>query len=218
MNNSAGVLTGCSWSGGKDSCYALLRSIRDGHKLVALVNMMNEEGIRSRSHGLPLTVLQQQADALGVPIITTPASWANYQEKFIETLNSVKQTLNVTQMVFGDIDLQAHRDWEEMVCAKAGISAYLPLWLQDRLELVSRMMEDGIKATIVSCNELMGEAFLGKEIQPHLIAELQLLGVDPCGENGEYHTVVTDCPMFSSPVLLPAFRKVKHENYWFLDW
>ena len=208
----------CSWSGGKDSCYALMLALRQQHQLKAVVNMMNENGVISRSHGLPKKVLQQQADALQVPLIAQPTSWNDYQMHFIDTLQKLKNEFSVDAMVFGDIDLQEHRDWEEMVCAKAQLQAMLPIWKRDRAELVQQMLDEEIEAMIVSCNTQMGERFLGKTISATLVVELENLGVDVCGENGEYHTVVINCPLFKKRIELPGYTTVLHENYWFLQW
>ncbi|HYE54799.1 MAG TPA: adenosine nucleotide hydrolase, partial [Chitinophagaceae bacterium] len=97
---------GCSWSGGKDSCYALMRSVREGNRLKVLVNMMNENGRISRSHGLPLQVLEQQAANMDVPLLAIPTSWNDYKMHFIGSLNTIKAGYGVEAMVFGDIDLQ----------------------------------------------------------------------------------------------------------------
>jgi diphthine-ammonia ligase len=208
----------CSWSGGKDSCYALLQAINQGNQLKVLVNMMNENGRISRSHGLPLHILQQQASAMNVPLIATPTSWNDYKLHFVGALHQIKRGHGVEAMVFGDIDLQPHRDWEEMVCAEAGLEAMLPLWQQGRRQLVDEMIQRGIEAMIVSCNTQMGEAYLGRTITPALVNDLEKAGIDACGENGEFHTVVVNCPLFGKPVQLPPYGKVQHENYWFLDW
>ena len=213
MNKQAG----CSWSGGKDSCFALLQAVQQGYSPVLLVNMMNENGLISRSHGLPTAVLQQQAAAMGLPIIATPTSWKDYEQNFIAVLKEASNNFAADAMVFGDIDLQAHRDWEEMVCAKAGMQALLPLWQQDRKTLVQQMLAAGIVCMIVSCNTLLGESFLGAYLTPELITRLEEKGVDVCGENGEFHTVVVDCPLFKQPVVLPAYSTVLHDNYWLLS-
>lgn len=216
----AGFITtvACSWSGGKDSCFALMQAINEGHQLRAVVNMMNENGRISRSHGLPLSVLQQQADNLGVPLTAIPTSWNDYRDNFIEALQTVKQQYQVQAMVFGDIDLQPHRDWEEAVCAEAGLQALLPLWQRHRRALVNEMISSGIETIIVSCNTQMGEHFLGRTITHALADELEAAGIDACGENGEYHTVVINCPLFKTAVHLPQYDKVLHEGYWFLKW
>jgi diphthine-ammonia ligase len=209
---------GCSWSGGKDSCYALMKALNGDHQLSVLVNMMNENGKISRSHGLPASVLMQQANAMEVPLVAQPTSWNDYQQHFIQTLQKIKQDYKVEAMVFGDIDLQEHRDWEEMVCQKAGLKALLPLWKQERKKLVLEMLDSGIKSMIVSCNTSMGEEFLGRMITPELVMQLESMVVDVCGENGEFHTVVINCPLFKSEISLPVYKKVLHENYWFLEW
>ncbi|MGL1133885.1 hypothetical protein ACSTLP_24720, partial [Vibrio parahaemolyticus] len=90
----------------------------------------------SRSHGIPKNILQAQADAMGIPLYTVASSWNDYEEKFTNALITLKNLYNLSHAVFGDIDLQPHRDWEEKVCAKAGLEAYLPLWQQHRLALV----------------------------------------------------------------------------------
>jgi len=208
----------CSWSGGKDSCYALMIALTQRHTLRVIVNMMNENGVIYRSHGLPMQVLQQQADALQVPLIAQPTSWNDYQTHFINTLQKLKTDFSVDAMVFGDIDLQQHRDWEEMVCAKAELQAMLPIWKRDRVALVQQMLDEGIEAMIVSCNTQMGARFLGKTLSANLVSELEKLGVDACGENGEYHTVVINCPLFKKRIELPVYTTILHENYWFLQW
>jgi diphthamide synthase (EF-2-diphthine--ammonia ligase) len=94
----------------------------------------------------------------------------------------------------------------------------LPLWKQDRKKLVTEMLEVGVVSMIVSCNTTMGEKFLGRLIDSNLIAELESMSVDVCGENGEFHTVVINCPLFSREIVLPANSTVLHNNYWFLQW
>ena len=209
---------GCSWSGGKDSCFAMMQAVNQGHVPSLLVNMMNENGKISRSHGLPETILQQQATAMDLPLIATPATWNDYEKNFVAVLNHGKNKYAITAMVFGDIDLQAHRDWEEMVCEKAGLQAVLPLWQQDRRALVFQMLDAGIESMIVSCNTILGEDFPGQYLSPELIVRLEEKGVDVCGENGEFHTVVVNCPLFKQAITLPPYTTVLHDNYWFLQW
>lgn len=205
----------CSWSGGKDSCFALMRATMQGYRLRVLLNVLNEQGKISRSHGLPASVLEAQAAALQTPIRLIASSWNDYEKNFISSLKELKENYNLTHAVFGDIDLQAHRDWEEKVCLESGLKAILPLWQEDRYALVMSMLNAGLKTMIVSCNEKMGPGFPGRFLDENLINELQILDVDVCGENGEYHTVVVDCPMFNEPISLPASKVVKHGEYWF---
>ena len=206
-----------SWSGGKDSCYAFMQAIKAGMQPVALLNMLNEYGKISRSHAIPKEVLQRQANLIDLPVMTTPASWQDYEKLFIQSLHEIKEVYQIDSAVFGDIDLQEHRDWEEKVCKVVGLEAVLPLWKKDRKELVLAMTDARIEATIVSCNEVMGEAFLGREINRDLIPELEKIGVDPCGENGEYHTLVVNCPLFKERLTVGFGKKLKHDNYWFIE-
>jgi uncharacterized protein (TIGR00290 family) len=156
-----------------------------------------------------------QAAAIGLPFYAISSSWEDYETKFTAALGKLKSTYELTHAVFGDIDLQAHRDWEEKVCANAGLTAVLPLWKQDRKQLVLQMLDSGIETMIVSCNETLGEHFLGRMISPELIDEFEQLGVDPCGENGEYHTLVLDCPLFADRLAVTVAQKVNYNNYWF---
>jgi uncharacterized protein (TIGR00290 family) len=207
--------TVCSWSGGKDSCFALMQAIGLGYVPKVLLNVLNEDGKISRSHGIPSTILQLQAEAAGLPVHLISSSWQDYENHFTNALKELKQKFELTYAVFGDIDLQAHRDWGEKVCANAGLAALLPLWKQNHKQLVMQMLETKIETMIVSCNEVMGERFLGRFITPELINELEALGIDACGENGEYHTLVVDCPLFSSRINVTVTHHLVHEKYWF---
>ncbi|MDQ6814088.1 MAG: diphthine--ammonia ligase [Bacteroidota bacterium] len=207
--------TTCSWSGGKDSCFALMQAINHGYEPKALLNVLNEHGEISRSHGIPADILKAQAARAGLPMYLFPSSWQDYENKFVQALQLITKQYELQYVVFGDIDLQAHRDWEEMVCAKAGLKAVLPLWKRGRRKLVDEMLSCGIETMIVSCNEAMGERFLGKMLTPILIDELEALGIDACGENGEYHTLVLNCPLFSERLDVQVANKILHEKYWF---
>ena len=207
----------CSWSGGKDSCFALMQAITLGYTPKVLLNVLNEEGKISRSHGIPSAILHAQAGAAGLPVHLISSSWQEYETQFSNALKVLTQTHELQYAIFGDIDLQAHRDWEEKVCHSAGLVAILPLWKQDRKKLVMQMIESGIVTIIVSCNELMGEKFIGRTIDHAIIEELESIGIDPCGENGEYHTLVLDCPLFNVPIHASITRTLKHDAYWFCE-
>jgi uncharacterized protein (TIGR00290 family) len=207
-----------SWSGGKDSCYAMMQAVKLGLAPIVLLNMMNENGKISRSHGLPLSILNQQAQKMQLPLVGIPATWTDYEAIFVHTLKTLKQTYNLDAAVFGDIDLQAHKDWEDKVCEEANLKSLLPLWQQDRLTLVSEMIDNGIETMIVSCNIEMGEKYLGRILSKELSIELQQKGIDPCGENGEFHTLVLNCPLFSERISLPEFSVKTYQDYCFIVW
>jgi uncharacterized protein (TIGR00290 family) len=192
-----------------------MQAITLGYTPNVLLNVLNEEGIISRSHGIPSPILQAQASAAGIPIHLIASSWQEYEMHFNNALRMLKKEHQLQYAIFGDIDLQPHRDWEEKVCSSAELTAVLPLWKQERKKLVLQMIEAGIVSMIVSCNETMGEQFIGRKIDPALVAELESMGVDPCGENGEYHTLVLDCPLFSAPIHASVTGTLHHDGYWF---
>jgi diphthine-ammonia ligase len=207
----------CSWSGGKDSCFALMKAKEEGYTPKVLLNVLNEAGKISRSHGIPANILQAQAKAAGLPIHLISSSWKDYEPNFTKALKQLKADHDLSSAIFGDIDLQPHRDWEEMVCTNAGLQAVLPIWQQERETLVMQMLNSGIKTMIVSCNEKMGEHFLGRILDKELVQQLKDIDIDVCGENGEFHTLVLDCPLFSESLTVEVKAKLKHESYWFCE-
>jgi uncharacterized protein (TIGR00290 family) len=208
----------CSWSGGKDSCFALMQAVKQGYTPKVVLTMLNENGKISRSHGISLELLQQQASALGLPMVTISSSWNNYEENFINTLKEIKQKYNIDAMVFGDIDIDRHRLWEEKVCEAANISALLPLWQRLRKDLALEIIESRIESIVVSCNTELGEDFLGKSYSKALLDELESTTIDQCGENGEFHSLVYNCPLFNNKLVLPKYTKKTIEKYCFVDW
>ena len=117
----------CSWSGGKDSALALHRARQRVGDAACLLTMFTEEGERSRSHGLPRSVLHAQADSLGLPLLTAATSWNDYTAVFLAELHRFREQ-GGQAVVFGDIDLQDHRDWCLRVCAEAELRCEHPLW------------------------------------------------------------------------------------------
>lgn len=204
-----------SWSGGKDSFFACVLAKEAGLSPYILLTVLNEEGRISRSHGIPAPILEAQARSLGLPIHLISSSWQQYEEKFTAALSQIKEAYGLTHAVFGDIDLEDHRLWEEKVCTRAGLTAHLPLWQKNRKDLVLQMLDYGIRTLIVSCNEAMGKGYLGQLLTPELVTELEEKGIDPCGENGEYHTLVVDAPHFSYPLDVSIADTKLHDRYWF---
>lgn len=178
---------------------ALHRALAAGVRIEALLSMFEEGGARSRSHGLPRHLLQSQADALGLPLVVREAGWAGYESVFTDQLRRFADE-GLTHGVFGDIDLQPHRDWEEKVCAAAGLTAVLPLWGEPRRALVDELLARGFRARVVCVDGRRLDAnFCGREFDADFLADLPP-EVDACGENGEFHTFVFDGPRFARPV------------------
>jgi diphthine-ammonia ligase len=215
--SDASVLWFCSWSGGKDCCLALHRIAEVHGPPRALLTMLIEGGGRSRSHGLDVAVLEAQATALGVPLLLRATSWDDYRATFVAAARELAGQ-GVRAGVFGDMDTDAHREWEESVCREAGLAALLPLWGADRLDVVREFLARGWEARIVAARaDALGPEFLGRVVSEELIEELIARGVDPCGEYGEYHTVVTGGPLFREPLRLIEGERLLRAGVWFLD-
>ena len=189
-----------SWSGGKDSMLALYRAIRMVD-VPYLLNMLSEGGSVSRSHGLSAELLKAQAAAMGKVIVQEPSTWKGYEEAFKKVVLELKGK-GITVGVFGDIELQEHRDWIERVCGDLQIEPIFPLWGIDRIELINEFISSGFRAIVVSTRaEILGEEWLGREIDWEFVKDMKaMVGVDLCGEKGEYHTFVFDGPIFLCPV------------------
>jgi len=207
----------CSWSGGKDSCLALHRAIRAGGRPEALLTILAEDGARSRSHALPRSLIEKQARSLGLCAVFRSASWDDYEAAFSAALREMKKD-GIAVGVFGDIDVESHREWGVRMCCAAGMTAVHPLWGEDRRALLETFVDLGFDARIVAVDgRRLERSFLGKTIGAETIAELEAAGVDPSGELGEYHTVVADGPIFSSEVSVDAIGEERHDGYWFLN-
>lgn len=212
-----------SWSGGKDSCLSLYRAIKKYGKPHCLLNMLTEDGVRSRSHGLAKTVLEKQSRLLQIPIYFYATTWNNYETTFLTALNNLKK-LGIEMGVFGDIKISDnpewcnHRQWADEICQKANISTLEPLW-EDKIEcILQELIETGFIAKIISIKaNCLNTDYLGKILDKKLITELSKQGINPAGEQGEYHTIVVDGPIFTRPLCLEENGRVLRDGYWFLD-
>ena len=179
--------------------------------------MLNDDRIRSKSHGLTQDVLEAQAECIGAPLTVMPTTWNEYESSFIEALKTIKQQ-DINAGVFGDIDFLPHLEWEEKVCQAVGMTAYLPLWKMERRALLSEFLDAGFEAMIVTLKKSdLDESFLGQMLSPAIIDQFVEIGIDPCGENGEYHTVVTNGPIFKSPLNLTTGEIVERSGYAAID-
>jgi diphthine-ammonia ligase len=193
------MIAAVSWSGGKDCCLAMHRARASGLDVRILLAMFDETGERSRSHAVPRALMQAQADALGLELVASTATWAEYEPVFVAALTDLR-CRGVGDVVFGDIDLAPHREWEEKVCAAAGLRPHLPLWQQDRQDLAAEVLRLGYRALVVCTDDRWLDAgWCGRSYDRAFIASLPA-DVDACGENGEFHTFVIDGPSFRAPV------------------
>lgn len=207
-----------SWSGGKDCCLAYYRAITNGTKVRYLVNMITGDGMRSQSHGLDARWLQMQSQAINIPVIQHKTAQCDYEVEFKNVLFNLKRE-GITTGVFGDIDLEEHRQWIERVCAELGIIPRLPLWREDQKQILTDFIDLGFEAVIVATKaEMMGEEWLGRKLDKDFITDLtKLNNITPCGEAGEYHTLVIDGPLFEKRMEIIEANRVLREGHWFWD-
>ena len=210
-----------SWSGGKDSCLACYQAMAGGLKVHYLLNMITEDGRRSWTHGQSVELLQAQSQAMGIPLVQRRTTRANYETEFKGALLSLKQG-GVTGGIFGDIDLDEHRQWVERICGEVALTPHLPLWGQAQEKVLSSFIASGFEAIVVVIKaDLFGEEWLGRKIDPDFLSYLSELretkDVTPCGEAGEYHTFVIDGPLFNQRIEILETNAVLREGYWFLE-
>jgi len=206
-----------SWSGGKESNFALYQAAKEGFRISHLLNMVTEEGERSRSHGLSSKLIRLQSEALNIPLLQQRCTWESYEGEFKKVVLKMKEN-GVKAGIFGDIDVEEHRDWVERVCREVGIKAELPLWGKNRKELLEEFILAGFEAIIVAVKaEVLGKDWLGKKIDKNLVRELEKKKIDLCGESGEYHTFVINGPIFKRRIKILKSNKVFKDGRWFLN-
>ena len=207
-----------SWSGGKESSLACWRVIKRGFEVKYLLNMVSEDGRYSRSHGISSRLLRKQAEAIKIPIAQVKTSWKTYEENFKKAVLKLKEQ-GIEAGVFGDIDLREHRDWVERVCRELKIKAILPLWEQDREELLKEFIGVGFKAIVAAVDaDCLSKELLGHRINREFIQKLKTIkDIDLCGEEGEYHTFVYGGPIFRKPLKFVTGRKILKDKKWFLE-
>ena len=209
------------WSGGKDSAMALnaLRSTPEVH-VAALLTTVTDEYDRISMHGVRRTLLERQAESLGLPlhIVRIPPHCVNavYESRMNDAL---RESLGhgVRRVAFGDIFLEDLRAYRERKLAPAGMQAMFPIWKRDTRELTREFLRQGYRAIAVCVDpRVLDPSFAGRELDESFFADLPA-NADPCGENGEFHTFVFDGPGFQRPVECRAGEKVLRDGFWFSD-
>ena len=210
-----------SFSSGKDSSWALYRLQQDPEiELVALLTTINENAQRVAMHAVRQEILRIQAKRAALPLwevlIPSPCSNEHYQETMAGWVKRAKEEA-VDAFAFGDLFLQDIRDYREKQLEGSGIRALFPLWGEQTTTLAHEMLSGGLIAHL-SCVDpkQLSPEFLGRKWDAELLAELPAT-VDPCGENGEFHTIVSGGPMFSHEIPLEAGEKVFREGFHFAD-
>ncbi len=206
-----------SYSGGKDSSLALYYAMQRG-QAVALIVTLDEHGLRSRSHAMPLDIIDAQAAAMGLPILKTTTTWESYESQFLKILAEAKH-YGAEVLVTGDIDLIGHAQWNQLVSVQQQLELWMPLWQKPRLEVVNELIQLKFICIVVTINLDLGMIIedLGRVIDHDYVNELLARGIDPCGESGEFHTTVIDAPIFKKPLSVRKGDILYHQNYAFLS-
>lgn len=202
-----------NWSSGKDSALALYKTLQEGqYEVTTLLTSINKEFQRISMHGVHTSLLEQQVSLLGIPLtkmeLPKEPSMEEYQNIMNKTMSEI-QAQGITHSIFGDIFLEDLRSYREKQLNNIGMRAVFPLWKQDTSDLIYEFLELGFK-TIVTCvnGSYLDKSFAGRVIDLQFLDDLPE-NVDPCGENGEFHTFTFDGPIFQKPVLFEIGETVK---------
>ncbi len=210
-----------SWSSGKDSAFALHEVRRAGElDIVGLLTTVTAAYGRVSMHGVRTELLDAQAAATGLPVhrIEIPAPCTNdeYERRLTDSLRAARQD-GVTHVVFGDLYLADVRAYRERVLAPLGLVPVFPLWLRDTRALARDMVAAGLRAHLTCIDPRhLDRSFAGRVFDERLLADLPA-SVDPCGENGEFHTFVTQGPMFERPIDVQVGEIVERDGFVFAD-
>jgi uncharacterized protein (TIGR00290 family) len=210
-----------SWSGGKDSALALWTLRAElGREPRALITTVTEEYDRISMHGVRRSLLEAQARALGLPLVqvSIPPACVNdvYEARMAEAFAS-DALAGVEEVAFGDLFLEDVRAYRESRLAAAGKRALFPVWGRATDRLARSFVEQGFRAVLVCVDRrVLDASFAGREYDERLLAELPA-GVDPCGENGEFHTFVYDGPVFREPIACKTGEVAEREGFVFCD-
>lgn len=189
----------CS-SGGKDSMLALDRAQRQGYQVAHLVTLYDAPSRRVRFHGVPIALLHAQAAALGLESRCYGTTPDTFELVFLRALDDLR-TAGVHGVIFGNIHLADVRAWYEDRVRAAGLEHVEPLWGEQPAALIAESLARGYRAIITCIEEARADpAWLGHELSATLVAAFAARGIDVCGERGEYHTLVTDGPLFQAPL------------------
>jgi len=213
-----------SWSGGKDSALALYELRRGGeYEVVGLLTSVAEGYDRVSHHGVRADLLRRQADAIGLPLEVIylpigddrPCTNEMY-EQIMEAVMLRYREQGVTAVAFGDIFLEDLRAYRERNLARVGMHGVFPIWKRDTTELVHTFVDLGFAARVCAVEGKLGPEFVGRLLDRQFVADLPE-GIDPCGENGEFHSFVFDGPVFRRPVPLQVGQTVLRDTRYYVD-
>jgi uncharacterized protein (TIGR00290 family) len=201
---TSAIQTYMNWSGGKDSALCLYKMLQSGqYQVQCLLTSVNRVHDRISMHGVRRPLLEQQAAAIGLPLETIELpeqpGMAEYETLMMKKVQALK-SMGCTHAAFGDIFLEDLRTYRENKLQEAGVQCIFPLWKMDTTALVKEFIASGFRSIVVCVNEqYLDKSFCGRVIDESFLADLPA-NVDPCGENGEFHSFVFEAPFYRSPV------------------
>jgi uncharacterized protein (TIGR00290 family) len=210
-----------SWSGGKDSCVALYEIQRARkYRVAALLTTVTRDYDRISMHGVRRVLLEKQADSLGLRLhqvlISKDATNEEYEMKMGEAFSGYGEQ-GIDSIVFGDLFLEDIRIYREQFLARHNMRGLFPVWHRDTTRFIKEFIELGFKAVVICVDSrILDQSFAGRMIDEAFLSSLPP-HVDPCGENGEFHTFVFDGPTFARPVKFSLGEIVLRESFWFSD-
>ena len=210
-----------AWSSGKDSAWAL-HTVRQGaeFEVVALLTTVNQTYSRVAMHAVRESLLEMQADAAGLPLIKVPIPSACTNEIYEQAMAQAMRRAEaegVRHVIFGDLFLEDVRAYREKQLARCDVTPVFPLWGRDTRELAEEMISGGLSAYLTCVDpRKLDRSFAGRKFDAELLRALPA-DVDPCGENGEFHSFVNDGPMFKQAILVTPGEIVERDGFVFAD-
>ena len=190
-----------SFSGGKDSCFALHRLQEQSIHVVSLVTTVWKNNQETVAHAEKVDRMKEQAEKLQIPIHFIETTFDTYAQDFERSLIELKRNQHINGIAFGDIYLQGHREWGETLAKETGLKALYPLWnkQENSLRMLQEFINLGFKAQVIKIDhEKLPESWIGRDLDQSFIADIKKKNVCPMGESGEYHTTVYDGPIFKA--------------------
>ena len=210
-----------SWSGGKDSCLALYEILKTDYDVKGLLTTITKDYDRISMHGVRRDLLRLQATSLGLPlfevVIKKDATNEIYEKETETILLRQKKNNAIVSVVFGDLFLQDIREYRERLLEKVGMDCIFPIWGEDTKQLAYKFIQNGFRAIVCTIDpNKLDKEFCGREFDGTFLSEIPNT-VDPCGENGEFHTFVYDGPIFKDRLKVSVGEIVQRDGFCFAD-